>query len=132
VDVATAAQHRGRGGEHGQTDGDAENDHETIVERGSDQLREEVCAGEDMLMGGGERGQHAGRAKEMRHRIVTEHGREQRGDRRQGGDLMGDGVGHALLLQAAEQLGWEAARDAGDQEREEHADRQRGAGVLEG
>ena len=80
----------------------------------------------------GSDGQHAARRQQVLHRVHAEHRREQRRHRRQGADVVGDAVRHALLLQAARQRLRQAARQPGDHQREEHADRQRRAGVLEG
>jgi len=52
VDVAAAAHQRGGRGEQGQAGGDAEHDHEAVVERRRDQPREELRAGQDVLVRG--------------------------------------------------------------------------------
>lgn len=100
--VSAAAQDRRQRGEHRQAGGDAEHDHEAVMKRGRDQPREELGAGEDMLVGGGERGQRTGRRQQMCHRVLAEHGGKHRRHRRQGSHVLGDGVRDALLLQPGE------------------------------
>ena len=91
-----------------------------------------MVAGEDVAVGRRQRGENVGGGQQVRHRVDAEHGGEQRGHRRQRPDLMGHGVGDALLLEAAGERVGEVAGQPGDHQREEHADRERRAGVLEG
>lgn len=102
MDVAVAAQERRECGEHRQAGGDAEHDDEAVVEGRRDQAREELGPGEDVLVGGGERRQRAGRSEQVGHRVLAEHRREHRGNGWEARDVLSDGMGHALLLQPAQ------------------------------
>ena len=65
-------------------------------------MREELAAGEDLLVRGrqSEGSTPVGR-EQVLDRVDAEDRGEQRRDRRQAGDLVGDACGHALLLEAA-------------------------------
>ena len=113
VDVAAAAQQRGERGEHRQSGGDAEHDHQAVVERPP-----RSASGRTPCRSGPAGARRAARAarrsapSRCAHRVHAEHRREQRRHRRQAGDLVGDRVRHALLLQAGEQLRRQAASRA--------------------
>ena len=102
--ITTAAQQRRGRGEQRQSGRNAEHDDQAMVESGSDQPREELGPGQDMLVRRGERRERAGRSQQVRHRVLTEHRGEQGGHRRETGHVLSDGVRDALLPKAGQQL----------------------------
>ena len=96
--VATAAQQRRGRGEHRQPGRDAEHDDQAMVESGSDQPREELGAGQDMLVRGGERRERAGRSQRCATGFSpsTAANKEDTGGKAR--HVLGDGVRDALLL----------------------------------
>ena len=75
--------------------------------------------------------QHTARRQQVFERIDAQHRGEQGRHRRQHRDLRSDGVRHTLILQSTRQRGGQAVGEADNHQREEHADRQRRAAVLE-
>ena len=71
-------------------------------------------------------------AEQVLDRVDPEQRAEHRGDRRQSGELRGNRVRDARVQQPGLQCRRQAGGEPGDHQREEHADRDRGAGVLEG
>src|SRR5271166_4754209 len=106
--LARAGEQGGDGGDHVGRDRELERHPETVMERGGDQVREELAPGHVDGMPGGQVRQQL-RAEQLLHRVVAEEGREQDADRRQVGDLERRGGRDALRGQAAEHGGRQLA-----------------------
>jgi len=102
-----------------------------VMERPGDEMREEFAAGDRGQILGRKVRKHTARGQQMLQAIDTQHRREQRRHRRQHRDLLRDGVRHALILQSTRERGGQTMGEADNHQREEHADRQRRAAVLE-
>src|SRR5262249_46303818 len=90
-----AAQQGGEAGQHRERGGHAEHHDQAAVERAGDQRREERALGQRRLAGGWQLREDAGRREQVLYRVDAEHRGEQRGDRRQRRDLVGDAGGYA-------------------------------------
>ena len=128
---AAAACERGDARERRERNRSAEHDGQSLMEGTRYEIREELTAGDHVLIFGGQVRQHTARRKQVLQRVDAQHRCEQRRDRRQCGDLLRDGVGHTLILQSTCERVGQAVSEADNHQREEDADRQRRAAVLE-
>ena len=96
-----SAREGGDGGQHGEHDRDSEHHRQPVMERAGDQIREEFAADDRRPIRRRQGLQHAARRQQVRQRVDPEHRGEQRGHRRQRGDLVRRGIRDTLVLQAA-------------------------------
>src|SRR6185437_4524976 len=130
VVVLLAAKEGDRGGGDRHRDRRGEHDHQAVVERAGDQVREKLLAGQHLDVAVGQLVQDA-RAEQVMDRVVAAERREQRADRRQVRGVRGDRGGHALAAQPGGQRPGQIRGQARHHQREEDANGQRGSGVLE-
>ena len=131
MDVPLAAGQRDRRGDHRHHHGRGEDHDQPRVERAGDQPGEERLAGQLGRLVRGQLPDHV-RAEQLLHRVHAEERGEHAADRRQRGGP-GDRVGrHPGRGQAGAERRGQRPGQPGDEQREEHADRQHRAGVHRG